>query len=171
MPWSQFFECWALSQLFHSSSLTFFKRLLVPLQFLPLEWYHLYIWGYFLFPKDVIQMLLHYKSLCSVALTSSFFFLGSVWPLCAFIKFYSLCLEWSPPLVLVEVCICTHPCLYVSFSASERWIEKWINTKNATLLKSYFNEIRSFAWIIFLLYWIEILRSSNHWLKKKLIYP
>ena len=137
-------DFWMLSfkPTFSLSSLTFFERLLVPLQLLPLEWYHLYIWGgCFLFLKDIIQMPLHYKPLCSVAVISPSFFLDSVWPLCAFTKFYSRCLEWSPSLVLVEVCIGTHPCLYVSFSASERWIEKWINTKNATLLKSYFNEI------------------------------
>ena len=51
MPWSSFFECWVLSQLFPLSFFTFIKRLfiffflffkgsLVPLHFLPLEWYH-----------------------------------------------------------------------------------------------------------------------------------
>ena len=38
-----FFECWVLSQLFHSPLSPLSKGSLVPLQFLPLEWYHLHI--------------------------------------------------------------------------------------------------------------------------------
>ena len=40
MPWSSFSECWALSKVFHSLSLSS-RGSLVPLHFLPLEWCHL----------------------------------------------------------------------------------------------------------------------------------
>ena len=43
MPWSSFFECWVLSQLFHCPLLPSSRRSLVPFHFLPLEWYHLHI--------------------------------------------------------------------------------------------------------------------------------
>ena len=39
MPWSSFFECLVLSQLFHSTLLPSSRGSLVPLCFLPLEWY------------------------------------------------------------------------------------------------------------------------------------
>ena len=53
LPWSngtrcqdlKFFECWVLSQLFHSPLSHSSRDSLVPLCFLPLEWYHLHIWG------------------------------------------------------------------------------------------------------------------------------
>ena len=45
MPWSSFFECWVLSLLFHSPLPPSSTGSLVPLYFLPLKWYHLYIWG------------------------------------------------------------------------------------------------------------------------------
>ena len=45
MPWSYFFECWLLSQLFHSSLLPSSKGSLVLLCFLPLRRHHLDIWG------------------------------------------------------------------------------------------------------------------------------
>ena len=38
MPWSSFFECWVLSQLFHSPLLPLSEGSLVPLHFLPLGW-------------------------------------------------------------------------------------------------------------------------------------
>ena len=44
MPWSSFFE-WVLSQIFHSPLSLSSRGFLVPLSFLPLEWYHLTIWG------------------------------------------------------------------------------------------------------------------------------
>ena len=40
------FECWVLSQPFHSLFSPSLKGLLVPLHFLPLEWYHLPIWSW-----------------------------------------------------------------------------------------------------------------------------
>ena len=43
------FECWILSQLFHSPLLPSSRGSLFPLHFLPLNWYHLYIWGYWYF--------------------------------------------------------------------------------------------------------------------------
>ena len=46
MPWISFFECWVSSQLFHSLFLPSSRDSLVPLCFLPLQWYHLHIWGY-----------------------------------------------------------------------------------------------------------------------------
>ena len=45
MPWSLFSECWALSQLFHSPLSPSSRGSLVPLCFLPLEWYHVHILG------------------------------------------------------------------------------------------------------------------------------
>ena len=48
MLWSLFFECWALSQLFHSS-FSLSRGSLVTLHFLPLGWCHLHIWGYWYF--------------------------------------------------------------------------------------------------------------------------
>ena len=44
MPWSYFFECWVLSQLFHSPLSPSSRGSLVTLHFLPLKWYHLCIW-------------------------------------------------------------------------------------------------------------------------------
>ena len=53
LPWSdgircQFliFECWVLSQLFHSLLSLSSSSSLVPLHFLPWGWCHLHIWGY-----------------------------------------------------------------------------------------------------------------------------
>ena len=42
------FECWVLSQLFHSP-LSPSRGSVVPLCFMSLEWYHLCIWGYYYF--------------------------------------------------------------------------------------------------------------------------
>ena len=44
-------ECWVLSQLFHSPLSPLSRGSLVPLNFLPLEWYHLHIWGYWYFSQ------------------------------------------------------------------------------------------------------------------------
>ena len=52
MPWSYAFECWVLSQLFHSSLSLSFRVSLVPLHFLPWEWYHLHIWGCWCFSQQ-----------------------------------------------------------------------------------------------------------------------
>ena len=49
MPWSSFYECWVLSQLFHSPLTPSSTSSLVPLHFLPLGWNHLHIWGYWYF--------------------------------------------------------------------------------------------------------------------------
>ena len=45
MSWSEFYECWIWSQLFQSPFSPSSRGSLVSLQFLPLEWYHLHIWG------------------------------------------------------------------------------------------------------------------------------
>ena len=45
MPWSLFFECWVLSQLFHSLLSPSLRGSLVPFHFPPLKWYYLHIWG------------------------------------------------------------------------------------------------------------------------------
>ena len=53
MPWSSFFEHWVLSQL--SFTLLFLpssRGSLVPLCFLPLEWYHLHIWSCWYFSQQ-----------------------------------------------------------------------------------------------------------------------
>ena len=39
------FECWVSSQFFHSPLSSISRGSSVPLHFLPLEWYHLHIWG------------------------------------------------------------------------------------------------------------------------------
>ena len=53
MPWYSFFECWVLSQCFHSALSSLSRGSLVPLHFLPLEWYHLNIWGYWYFSSSL----------------------------------------------------------------------------------------------------------------------
>ena len=45
MPWSLFPECWVLSQLFHSPLSLSSRGSIVPLCFLPYEWYRLHVWG------------------------------------------------------------------------------------------------------------------------------
>ena len=52
MPWSSFFECWVLSQFFHSPLLPSSRGSLVPLHFLPLEWYRLHVWGSWYFSQQ-----------------------------------------------------------------------------------------------------------------------
>ena len=52
MPWSSFFECWVLSQLFHSSLSLSLRGSLVPPRCLPLEWEHLHIWGCWYFSQQ-----------------------------------------------------------------------------------------------------------------------
>ena len=59
MPWSQFSECWALSQLFHSP-LSLSSRGSLVLCFLPWGWCHLCIWGYWYFSQQSwFQFVLH----------------------------------------------------------------------------------------------------------------
>ena len=47
------FECWVLSQLFLSPLSLSSRGSLVPLHFLPLEWCHLHIWGYWYFLSNL----------------------------------------------------------------------------------------------------------------------
>ena len=49
MPWSWFFECWILSQHFHSPLPLSSRGSFVPLCFLPHGWYHLWIRGFWYF--------------------------------------------------------------------------------------------------------------------------
>ena len=51
MPWS-FSECWVLSQHFQSSLSPSSRSFSVPLHFLPLQWYHLNIWGCWYFSQQ-----------------------------------------------------------------------------------------------------------------------
>ena len=46
------FECWVLSQLFRSPFSPSSRGSLVPLHFLPSEWYHLHIWGCWYFSRQ-----------------------------------------------------------------------------------------------------------------------
>ena len=46
------FKCWVLSQLFHSPISPSSRGFLFPLHFLPLEWYHLHIWGCWYFSQQ-----------------------------------------------------------------------------------------------------------------------
>ena len=60
MPWSSFFECWILSQLFHSPLSPSSRGSLGLLHFLLLGWYHLHIWGYWYFPwQSRLQLVPH----------------------------------------------------------------------------------------------------------------
>ena len=67
LPWSNGTRCHDLSFLnvelnpaFSFSAFTFIKRCLVSLHFLPLEWYHLHIWGYWYFSrKSWFQFVTH----------------------------------------------------------------------------------------------------------------
>ena len=52
MPWSLFFECWVLSQLFHSHLSPSSRGSLFPLCSLPKGWCHLHIWGYWYFSQQ-----------------------------------------------------------------------------------------------------------------------
>ena len=67
-PWSDgtrchdlcFFECWISSQLFHSPLSSSSRVSLIPLNFLPLKWYHLHIWGCWYFSqKSWFQLVSH----------------------------------------------------------------------------------------------------------------
>ena len=51
------FECWVLSWLFHSPLSPSSRGSLVPLHFLPLEWYHLHIWGCWYSPSNLDSSL------------------------------------------------------------------------------------------------------------------
>ena len=54
------FECCVLNQLFHSPLSPSSRKSIVPLDFLPLEWYHLPIWGFWNFsPQSRFQLLIH----------------------------------------------------------------------------------------------------------------
>ena len=60
MPWSSFLKCWVLSQLFLSPLSPSSRGSLVSLCFLPLEWYHLHIWGCWYFSQQSwFQLLTH----------------------------------------------------------------------------------------------------------------
>ena len=59
MPWSQFSDCWVLSQFFHSPLSPSSTGSLVPLCFLPLEWDHLHIWGWYFFQQSWFQLVIH----------------------------------------------------------------------------------------------------------------
>ena len=49
---------------FSLSSFTFIKTLLISLQFLPLEWYHLHIWGYWYFSWQSFFQHVIYPAQC-----------------------------------------------------------------------------------------------------------
>ena len=53
------FLWWVLSQLFHFPLSPLSRGSLVPLHFMPLEWYHLHIWGYWYFSwQSWLQLVL-----------------------------------------------------------------------------------------------------------------
>ena len=60
-PDAMIFFFWMLSfkLAFSLSSFTFIKRSLVPLRFLPLEWYHLHIWSCWYFSWHLFQLEIH----------------------------------------------------------------------------------------------------------------
>ena len=59
MPWSSFLEYWVLNQLFHSPLSPSPRGSSVPLRFLPLEWYHLHIWGCYFSQQSWFQLVTH----------------------------------------------------------------------------------------------------------------
>ena len=60
MLWSYFSECWVLSQVFHSLLSLSLRGSLVPLCFLPLEWYHPHIWDCWYFSwQSWFQLVIH----------------------------------------------------------------------------------------------------------------
>ena len=61
MPRCLFFECSVLSQLFHSPLSPSSRGSLVPFHFLPLEWYHLHIWGYWYSPGNLDSSLCFFQ--------------------------------------------------------------------------------------------------------------
>ena len=64
IPWSSFFERWVLSQLFHSLLSPLSRGSLFPLHFLPLDWYHLHIWGCWYFSQQSVLGWVIYQFLC-----------------------------------------------------------------------------------------------------------
>ena len=70
VPWSLFYECWVLSQLFHSPLSPSSRGSWVAVCFLPLGWCHLHIRGYWYFScTDTGTLLLYrccYKKFSSV---------------------------------------------------------------------------------------------------------
>ena len=60
MPRSSFFECWVLRQLFHSPLSPSSRDSSVPLNFLPLKWYHLHTLGCWYFSQESwFQLVIH----------------------------------------------------------------------------------------------------------------
>ena len=66
MPWSKVFECLVLSQAFHFPSFTLIKRIFNSSSFLQLEWYYLFIWGYWYFSQQSwLQLVIHAVWYCT----------------------------------------------------------------------------------------------------------
>ena len=68
-PWSWCFECWVLSQFFHSPFSLSSKGSLVSLHFLPVELYHLHIWGCWHFSQQSwfqLVILVAYSEWCQI---------------------------------------------------------------------------------------------------------
>ena len=57
MPWSLFFQCWVLSQLFNSSFSPSLRDCLVPLHFLPFGWSNQHIWVIDISPSNLDSSL------------------------------------------------------------------------------------------------------------------
>ena len=69
---SSFFECWVLSQLFHSPLLPSSSGSLISLHFLPLKWYHIHIWGCYYFSwQSWFQLVSHPAWHCKKFLSGS----------------------------------------------------------------------------------------------------
>ena len=73
MPWFYFLECWVLSQLFYSPLSPSSRAFLVPLHFLPLEWYPNYMFSKYSMPSlssHLLKMCLNtYKSICLILIS------------------------------------------------------------------------------------------------------
>ena len=57
------FECWVLSQFFHSSLSISSRSSSVPLHFLWLEWYHVHIWSCYFSQQSWFQFVIHPEGL------------------------------------------------------------------------------------------------------------
>ena len=84
MPWSLFFKCWVVSQLFHTALSPSSRGSLVLLHSLPLKWYHLHIWGCWYFSSNLHYSLWVIQPITSwqwdgktMATVTDFSFLGS----------------------------------------------------------------------------------------------
>ena len=67
------FECWVLSQFFHSSLLPSSRSSSVPLHFLWLKWYHMHIWVCYFSWQSWFQLVIHPEGLIYPWIVNDFY--------------------------------------------------------------------------------------------------